>query len=99
MSSFSEPLPKGEGHYPDPLLTNEAVSTQWATPQLNLRVWATYRLIQVYAYVVWVNDDGEQVFVEVARHLWLAGERPTERDVVLWGYKALGEWLGEEMTL
>jgi hypothetical protein len=99
MAESREDRARRAGWRPHPLLTEQARSTQWAVPQLHLRVWATYNLITTLAYVEWMGDDGRLVHHGVARATWEPPARPTERQVVEWGYRALGKWLADELPV
>lgn len=77
--------------------TKEARASQWAVPQLSLRIWCSLGIVTVISYVEWMGDDGRLVHHTIATAKWRAKERPTEEQVVEWGYKALGRWLGDQL--
>lgn len=76
----------------------ENIAAQWRYPQLRLRVWADLRGYHTLAYVERVDDRGQLVTVDVARADWAPTPPISEAQVVEWGYRALGRWLGDQVT-
>lgn len=97
MAESREERARAAGWRPHPLLTEEARATHWQVPQLSLRIWCAYDVVTALAYVEWVGDDGRLVHRSIAHANWRTPKRPSERDVVEWGYRALGKWLGDQV--
>lgn len=94
MPESRDEAARAAGWRPHPEMTREATASQWARPQLHLRVWAIHDLVRTLAYVEWMGDDGRLVVHEVVRATWKPAE-VTEALVVAWGYRALGKWLSD----
>lgn len=76
----------------------ENIAAQWRWPQLRLRVWADLRGYHTLASIEQLDDKGRLRTTEVARADWAPTPPVGEAQVVEWAYRALGAWLGQQVT-
>lgn len=96
MPESREEAARKAGWVQHPLVSKEATASRWAKPQLSLRVWATFDLVNLLAYVEWMADDGRLVHHTISTATWRSPE-VTEQSVVEWGQRALAKWLGDQL--